>query len=129
MKLITLADVRELIEQHLPAYCRDKASWRVVARDLRAAALGADPIEVSVALRMVLSLEGVECRPTPRRFPPPWTVEETDACFIVRDHNGQALAYVYFEDEPGRRSAARLLTRDEARRIAANITQIPDQID
>ena len=30
-----------------------------------------------------------------RRFPPPWSVEETDACFIVRDANGQALAYVY----------------------------------
>ena len=42
----------------------------------------------------------------PRRFPPPWFVEETDACFIVRDKNGQALAYVYFEEEPGRRSAA-----------------------
>jgi hypothetical protein len=34
--------------------------------------------------------------------------------FIVRDHNGQALAYVYFEDEPGRRSAAKLLSKDEA---------------
>jgi hypothetical protein len=56
-----------------------------------------------------------------RRFPPPWSVEEQDACFVVRDHNGQQLAYVYFEDEPGRRSAAKLLTRDEARRIAANI--------
>ena len=55
----------------------------------------------------------------------PWSVEETDACYIVRDVNGQALAYVYFEEEPGRRSAAKLLTRDEARRIAANIAKLP----
>jgi hypothetical protein len=40
---------------------------------------------------------------TARRFPPPWSVEELEACFVVRDHNGQQLAYVYFEDEPGRR--------------------------
>jgi hypothetical protein len=43
-------------------------------------------------------------------FPPPWSVEEQDAFFVVRDHNGQQLAYVCFEDEPGRRSAAKLLT-------------------
>jgi hypothetical protein len=55
---------------------------------------------------------------TARRFPPPWSVEEQSACFVVRDSNGQQLAYVYFEDEPGRQSAAKLLTRDEARRIA-----------
>ena len=36
-----------------------------------------------------------------RRFPPPW-FEELAACFVVRDHNGQQLAYVYFEEEPGR---------------------------
>jgi len=42
----------------------------------------------------------------PRRFPPPWIVDETAACFIVRDGNKQALAYLYFENEPGRRSSA-----------------------
>ena len=62
----------------------------------------------------------------PRRFPPPWSVDELEACFVVRDHNGQALAYVYFEEEPGRRSAAKLLSKDEARRIAANIAKLPD---
>ena len=49
---------------------------------------------------------------TTRRFPPPWTVEELDACFILRDHGGQQLAYVRFENEPGRRSAAKLLSED-----------------
>jgi hypothetical protein len=60
------------------------------------------------------------------RFPPPWSVDEQSACFVVREHNGQALAYVYFEDEPGRRSAAKLLTKDEPRRIAANIAKLPE---
>jgi hypothetical protein len=39
---------------------------------------------------------------------------------VVKDGSGQKLAYVYYE-EPGRRSAAKLLTRDESRRIAINI--------
>ncbi len=57
-----------------------------------------------------------------RHFPPPWSVDDPDTklgqtCYIVRDSDGHALAYVYFEDEPGRRAAAHLMTRDEARRI------------
>jgi hypothetical protein len=65
-----------------------------------------------------------------RRFPPPWTVDDPEMklgqdCF-VRDANGHALACAYFEEEPGRRAAAHLLTRDEARRIAANIAKLPE---
>jgi hypothetical protein len=63
-------------------------------------------------------------RPRPaRRLPPPWSVEELDACFIVKDSGGHKLAFVYFEDEQGRRSAAKLLTHDEARRVATNIAK------
>jgi hypothetical protein len=45
---------------------------------------------------------------------------------VVGDHNRQQHAYVDFEDEPGRRSAAKLLTKDEARRIASNIAKLPE---
>jgi len=38
-----------------------------------------------------------------RRFPPPWSITELEACLVV-DGAGQKLAYVYFEEEPGRRS-------------------------
>ncbi len=64
--------------------------------------------------------------PAVRRFPPPWSVQELNACFIVTDSAGQKSAFVYFEDEPGRRSAAKLLTQDGARRIAENIAKLPE---
>ena len=58
-----------------------------------------------------------------RRFPPPWTVVETPACFIVRDRAGQALAHLYYEESVGR-SAANLLTKDDARRSAGEIAKL-----
>jgi hypothetical protein len=66
--------------------------------------------------------------PTKRRFPPPWSVEDTGtgSAFVVKDGSGQKLAYVYYEEEPGRRSAAKLLTKDEAQRIAANVAKLPE---
>jgi hypothetical protein len=64
---------------------------------------------------------------SPRRFPPPWTVEEhRGISYIVRDANRFALAYIYFESEPGRRAAANLMTKDEARKIAAGIAKLPE---
>jgi hypothetical protein len=49
-----------------------------------------------------------------------------DACFVVRDSAGQKLAFVHFEEEPGRRAAAKLLTRDEAHRIAVDFAKLPE---
>jgi hypothetical protein len=62
--------------------------------------------------------------PTNRRFPPPWSVKDLGACFVVKDSNGQKLAAIYYKGESGRWSAAKLLIKDEARRIAANFTKL-----
>jgi hypothetical protein len=56
-------------------------------------------------------------------FPPPWSVQELDACFVVTDSTKQKLAYVYFEEDPERRSATKLLSRGEALRIAGQICE------
>ena len=64
--------------------------------------------------------------PSPRRFPAPWTAELQPNYYVVRDSDGQQLAYVYYANDPERRSAAKLLTKDEARRIAANISMLPE---
>jgi hypothetical protein len=61
MDLVTLADVRTLLG-HLPKETRAKSTWQHVAAELNAAAAGADTIGVSIALRLVLMLENVECR-------------------------------------------------------------------
>jgi len=51
-----------------------------------------------------------------RRFPPPWTVERIAGGFKVLDANGQSLAYFYYRD--GDHLEAKVLTEDEARRMA-----------
>ena len=47
-----------------------------------------------------------------RRLPPPRSVEDIDAAFVGKDGSGQERLYVYYEEEPGRRSAAKLLSKD-----------------
>jgi hypothetical protein len=60
---------------------------------------------------------------------PPLSVDEESACFVVRDPSGQKLAYVYFEEELGRRLAAKGLTKAVARRIAVNIAKLPGLVN
>jgi hypothetical protein len=67
----------------------------------------------------------VPAKITPRRFPPPWSIEERQESFIVKDANGQALAYLYFEDEPQRQMSMKRLSHDQAFLLAVNIAKLP----
>jgi len=78
-------------------------------------------------LWIVLQLVGRQMSLKPRRFPAPWAVEEyRGISYIIRDANRFAVAYVYFESEAGRRSAANLMIKDEARKIAEGIAKLPE---
>ena len=63
---------------------------------------------------------------TVRRSRPPLSVEDLASCFVVKDGGGQELAFIYYEDDPSRRSILKLLSHDEARQIAAAITKLPE---
>jgi len=62
---------------------------------------------------------------SPRRFPPPWRVEQTPGGLKVLDANGQALVYVYARETSQQANIAGVLTFDEARRIAVNVAKLP----
>jgi K+/H+ antiporter YhaU regulatory subunit KhtT len=62
---------------------------------------------------------------TTRRFPPPWRADKMHGGYVVRDANGQALAYIYSRDSEAEAMQAKVLTKDEARRIAVNIARLP----
>jgi hypothetical protein len=59
--LKTLADVRVLI-QHLPEDRREKPTWQHITAQLEQAAAGVDMVDLGIALRLALMLEGLECR-------------------------------------------------------------------
>jgi hypothetical protein len=51
----------------------------------------------------------------PRRLPSPWHADQMPVGCVVRDANGQALAYLYSRDN-----------EDEARRVAINVARLPE---
>jgi hypothetical protein len=62
----------------------------------------------------------------PRRFPAPWRADKVPGGYVVRDADGQALAYVYSRDNEAEARQAKVLTKDEARRGALNIARLPE---
>jgi hypothetical protein len=60
----------------------------------------------------------------PRRFPPPWR-SEIPGGYVVKDSTGQPIAYVYARETKAQADTAKVLTMDEARRIASNVAKLP----
>jgi hypothetical protein len=61
-----------------------------------------------------------------RRFPAPWRAEKMPGGYVVRDASGQALAHVYAKATMAEAMQDKVLTQDEARRIAANIAKLSE---
>jgi hypothetical protein len=51
---------------------------------------------------------------TERRFPAPWSAELQPNYYVVRDADGQQLAYIYYSNDPERRSAAKTISGEVA---------------
>jgi hypothetical protein len=63
---------------------------------------------------------------TSSRFPSPWHADPMPGRYVVRDANGQALAYIYSRDNEAKARQANVLTKHEARRIAINDARLPE---
>ncbi|MFZ2075186.1 MAG: hypothetical protein WAV38_00720 [Xanthobacteraceae bacterium] len=60
-----------------------------------------------------------------RRFPPPWSVEDIGGCLVVKATNDRPLVFIYTAKVSPADPSRGLLTRNAARRIAANIAKLP----
>jgi hypothetical protein len=59
----------------------------------------------------------------------PFQLIENDESVVVANAAGYPLAYVYHEDERGRRTVTRRLTREDARKLATQIARLPELLD
>ena len=60
-----------------------------------------------------------------RRFPPPWSVQDIGACFVVKDSTGQKSSAISITRKSPRAEVFGQAAHDEARRIAANVAKLP----
>jgi hypothetical protein len=60
-----------------------------------------------------------------RRFKVPWSTEPIPGGYVVKDASGNSLAYVYGRETREQADTAKVLTMDEARRVASNIAKLP----
>lgn len=63
---------------------------------------------------------------TSRRFPDAWRADKMPGSYVIHDSNGQALAYIYSRDSEAEAMRAKVLTKDEAPRIAIKMARLPD---
>lgn len=59
------------------------------------------------------------------RFPAPWREEKISSGYVVRDATGQALVHIYARPTENEAIQAKVLTTDEARRIAVSVAKLP----
>jgi hypothetical protein len=69
--------------------------------------------------------EAMTERDNPRHFPPPWSVEEQEESFVIKDASGQVISQCCFGNQLIRLWSTRELTKDQARRLAASIANLP----
>lgn len=67
--------------------------------------------------------------PPRRRFRRPWQIEEHPESFVIQSADGFPIVYIYFEDEPVRQNTLKRMSKDEARRVAANVVRLPELIE